>query len=819
MTVASATYRDLRPAALQTTGVTAGSTGEGLGLQGLQRSLAICFDTYPYRDESRTGVFTNGVVPQQDDANNFRMGVMLTTGIYYTVAVNYTTASGVISWTVSAAESGSTPAYYRFFSKNIGAIANTLGGSTTAWIGFTASTGGCVSKHEILLPRWAPICNTSLLQLPQQYPYNFTAIPGRIDAWRVGCVEGWTTAQTEIWQTFISNCSLSGRLPTCIPVTPSPSPSPSLTASGSTSPSMSRSTTMSPSRSGSASASPSLSSTASVTPSASESASLSATVSTTATPSSSASGSSSPSSSATPSSSASPSDTVSSSVTGSVTASTTASVSASVSRSVSRSRTPSRSVSASFDPLVEVPGGSSSSGSNGVIRRTALPSGAVPTGIPGEWVNSTNGTLIFVPGTGSGTGVDVAGYDAGGGGSGGSGGTTGDQNAAAAAAGLNAAPSSMDDGAVAGIVVAGLFLVGAAIAGTLLIKAKMGAGAASAAATAARRRDDAEKRRLRKLVSTPGVVRLNQGANGSERYFSRADAIRRQQRGGGGGGAGVVPASPAGATATPRGRTPAHLLNSLSFAAGAAKPGVLPGTSKLAMRPARPRGMPAGGGGVGGVDGEAFAAALDNPLLLLQRAPPMPPQLSSRSLTSSRSLVVPAASVRGLSPLPSKSPHPSAGPADAGFAPSASARNMLSASRMASKRSVGPGGSSRSMSAAAEAVQPEPAPFDPSMLPSDLSVLDPETRAAYEAYLSSPEYTAWWMANYGHLYDAAVAAQQAGEAAAAAATEPEPAAAAAPAGVINPFEGLSFPLDPTTAAFMGMDPETGQVLNIAAYYA
>lgn len=819
----------IRPAALQTTGVTAGSSGEGLGLKGMLNSLAICFDTYPYTDESRTGVFLNGNVPQSDDANNYRMGLMLTTGRYFNVAVNYTTASGVISWTVSAAASGSTPAYSRSFSKNIGSIAGVLGGSATAWIGFTAATGGCVSKHEILLPKWAPICNASLLALPQQYPYNFSALPGRIDAWRVGCVEGWTTTQTELWQTFISNCSLSGRLPVCVPVSPTPSPSQSITPSMSPSATRSGSMSVSPSRSPSLSATASQSPTASVTQTMSESPTLTATTSVSATASTSATASASPSSSATPSSSPSASITASSSASSSVSASASGSVSPSVSRSVSRSHTASRSVSATLDPFVEVAGGSGTNGANGVVRRTALPPGTLPTGLPGQWVNSTNGTLVFVPGSGS--GADAGGVDVGtGGGSGGgtgTGGGSGDANAAAAAALSNSASDSVSAGAIGGIVVAALFVVGAAIAGTLLIKAKLGAGAAAAAAAAARRRDEEKARRLRKLVSTPGVVRLNQGAHGSERYFSKADAVRRKQ-----GGMPGSPASPAAAPgATPRGRAPAYLASHLSFAAGAARPGVMPGTSKLAMRPARPRGMPAGGGGGGGggVDGEAFAAALDNPLLLLQQAPPMPPQLSSRSLTSSRSLVVPAAasaSSRGLSPLPSKSPHASSGAGEAGFTVAGSSRGLTSArnvlSRLTSKRAPAVGPSSRSLAAAdaiaaaapAEAVQP--APFDPSMLPSDLSVLDPATRAAYEAYLSSPEYTAWWMANYGHLYDAAVAAQQAAEAPPAV-VEPEPAPA--PAGVVNPFEGLSFPLDATTAAFMGMDPETGQVLNIAAYYA
>jgi hypothetical protein len=139
--------------AIQNAGVTAiGPSGSGLGYGashpggtgGIARSVAVKFDLYNNNGEGAdsTGFYTNGASPTVPATDMTASGVMLSSGhvMHAHVAYDGTNLTLVLTDTVTAASFTSTSAL------NIPSIV----GSSTAYVGFTAGTGGLSMTADIL---------------------------------------------------------------------------------------------------------------------------------------------------------------------------------------------------------------------------------------------------------------------------------------------------------------------------------------------------------------------------------------------------------------------------------------------------------------------------------------------------------------------------------------------------------------------------------------------------------------------------------------------------------------------------------------------
>jgi hypothetical protein len=139
--------------AIQNAGVTAiGPNGSGLGYGashpggtgGIARSVAVKFDLYNNNGEGAdsTGFYTNGASPTVPATDMTASGVMLSSGhvMHAHVAYDGTNLTMVLTDTVTAASFTSTAAL------NIPSIV----GSSTAYVGFTAGTGGLSMTADIL---------------------------------------------------------------------------------------------------------------------------------------------------------------------------------------------------------------------------------------------------------------------------------------------------------------------------------------------------------------------------------------------------------------------------------------------------------------------------------------------------------------------------------------------------------------------------------------------------------------------------------------------------------------------------------------------
>lgn len=148
---------------LQNQGLTAlGGNGGGLGYQGITNSLAIKFDLWDTNGEgtNSVGLYTGGAAP-----TNLGSLSMPTTSIdlrnthIFNVTLTYD-GTNLVLRIVDASNTSKT--YTANWAVNIPAL---VGGST-AWAGFTGSTGGYSIKQEILTWTW----NKPLVVLPVLSP-------------------------------------------------------------------------------------------------------------------------------------------------------------------------------------------------------------------------------------------------------------------------------------------------------------------------------------------------------------------------------------------------------------------------------------------------------------------------------------------------------------------------------------------------------------------------------------------------------------------------------------------------------------------------
>ncbi len=132
---------------VQRSGPTAlGSSGEGLGYLGIAPSVGVEFDTWQNTNRgdpnsSHVGVDTGGSVTSLATANV--VNPWLDNGAKWTAWVDYN--GSVLE--VRASQNGIRPAT-ALLSQTIN-VANTIGGNT-AYVGFTASTGGAYENHDLL---------------------------------------------------------------------------------------------------------------------------------------------------------------------------------------------------------------------------------------------------------------------------------------------------------------------------------------------------------------------------------------------------------------------------------------------------------------------------------------------------------------------------------------------------------------------------------------------------------------------------------------------------------------------------------------------
>jgi alpha-L-arabinofuranosidase len=124
-----------------------GGNGAALGYQGISNSVAIkfaLFDSVNKKEVSDTGLLINGVIPTTS-VDMSSSGINLHTGHTYTARLTYdgTQLTQTVTDTVTHA------VFTHSYKVNIAGVL----GSTTAYIGFTASTGRYTSTQDIL--NWA----------------------------------------------------------------------------------------------------------------------------------------------------------------------------------------------------------------------------------------------------------------------------------------------------------------------------------------------------------------------------------------------------------------------------------------------------------------------------------------------------------------------------------------------------------------------------------------------------------------------------------------------------------------------------------------
>ncbi len=130
---------------IQGVGPTAvGGVGGSLGYAGIPTSVAVKFDLYSNEGEGpdSTGLYTNGAGPFLPDVNLSTTGINLHSGDIFNAQLSYagTTLTVVITDTVTNASVTQT------YKVNIPAIME----GTTAYVGFTAGTGGFTTVQDIL---------------------------------------------------------------------------------------------------------------------------------------------------------------------------------------------------------------------------------------------------------------------------------------------------------------------------------------------------------------------------------------------------------------------------------------------------------------------------------------------------------------------------------------------------------------------------------------------------------------------------------------------------------------------------------------------
>ena len=144
-TPASAKASDGMTFTIQNMGLNAhGGIGGALGYQGINSSVAVKFDTFSNAGEgvNSTGFYTNGVAPTIPALDLTPSGVNLHSGDIMHAHLTYdgTTLTLTLTDTVTNATFTGSQAI------NIPATV----GANTAFVGFTAGTGGTVSTQDVL---------------------------------------------------------------------------------------------------------------------------------------------------------------------------------------------------------------------------------------------------------------------------------------------------------------------------------------------------------------------------------------------------------------------------------------------------------------------------------------------------------------------------------------------------------------------------------------------------------------------------------------------------------------------------------------------
>jgi hypothetical protein len=120
-----------------------GYNGCGLGYQGIANSVAVAFNLYGTSGNAQTvGVYTNGVTPAGSSIDMGSAGINLHNGHVFHAHLVY--AGTTLTVTVTDATTGAS--FTHAFTVN---IASTVG-SSSAYTGFTASTGASTAVQRIL---------------------------------------------------------------------------------------------------------------------------------------------------------------------------------------------------------------------------------------------------------------------------------------------------------------------------------------------------------------------------------------------------------------------------------------------------------------------------------------------------------------------------------------------------------------------------------------------------------------------------------------------------------------------------------------------
>ncbi|MEI7910168.1 MAG: fibronectin type III domain-containing protein [Verrucomicrobiota bacterium] len=132
------------------TNTTVGVGGGALGYQNIIHSIAVKFDIYPAL--STTGLYTNGAIP--DDTTPAAIdvtgaGIDFHSGHIFSVSLAYN--GSTLAQTITDATSGA------FYTHNYTVDIPTTIGSSSAYVGFTAATGGQTATQDILTWNYTPL--------------------------------------------------------------------------------------------------------------------------------------------------------------------------------------------------------------------------------------------------------------------------------------------------------------------------------------------------------------------------------------------------------------------------------------------------------------------------------------------------------------------------------------------------------------------------------------------------------------------------------------------------------------------------------------
>jgi hypothetical protein len=127
-----------------------GALGGGLGYAGITNSVAIKFDLYNNNGEgtNSTGLFVNGANPYAPSTDLTGTGIDLHSGHVFNVSMKYDGTTLNVTITDATTHASATQSYTID-------IVSTVGGNT-AWVGFTAGTGGATATQNILSWSYTP---------------------------------------------------------------------------------------------------------------------------------------------------------------------------------------------------------------------------------------------------------------------------------------------------------------------------------------------------------------------------------------------------------------------------------------------------------------------------------------------------------------------------------------------------------------------------------------------------------------------------------------------------------------------------------------